>query len=199
MAEQQERPKRDKKFYWTLFSSTFVISAFTVGGGMVIIPLLQKKYVDELGWINQDEMMDMVAIAQSAPGVMAVNAAIIIGYRLAGIAGALLTVLATILPPFITLSIVSMFYTQFAANKYVAMTLKGMQAGVVAVMVQVTWKLAKNVLKQKSTVALVLMIGAAVAALAFNVEIIAIILFCGIFGGLLTVYQGKKAKGGEDQ
>ena len=67
-----------RRFYWVLFKSTFLISAFTVGGGMVIIPLLKSKFVDEYGWIDDKETLDIVAIAQSMPGVMAINASIIV-------------------------------------------------------------------------------------------------------------------------
>lgn len=74
----------DKEFYWKLFKSTFVISAFTIGGGFVIIPLLKAKFVDEYGWLNDKEALNLVAIAQSAPGVVAANAAISMGYRMAG-------------------------------------------------------------------------------------------------------------------
>ena len=97
----------DKSRLWTLFKTCFIISACTFGGGMVIISMLQKKFVEELHWISQDEVMDLVAIAQSCPGVMAVNTSIIIGYHIAGVAGALLTVTGTILPPMIILTMSS--------------------------------------------------------------------------------------------
>ena len=82
---------------------------------MVIISMLQKKFVEELKWIGQEEVMDLVAIAQSCPGVMAVNTSIIIGYRNAGVFGALLTVVGTVLPPMIILTIISACYVQSAA------------------------------------------------------------------------------------
>ena len=91
--------KEKKSVYWTLFRTCFLISCCTFGGGMVIISLLQKKFVEELKWISQDEVMDMVAIAQSCPGVMAVNTSIIIGYHVAGVLGALLTVLGIVTDP----------------------------------------------------------------------------------------------------
>ncbi|MBR0328077.1 MAG: chromate transporter, partial [Selenomonadaceae bacterium] len=116
-------------FYWILFKSTFIISAFTVGGGMVIIPLLKAKFVDEYGWIDDKETLDIVAIAQSMPGVMAVNAAIMLGYRMSGFAGTMVTLLATIMPPLITMTIIAMFYDMFAHNQYIQMVLKGMQCG----------------------------------------------------------------------
>ena len=96
-----------RHFYWKLFQSTFLISAFTVGGGFVIIPLLRAKYVDEYGWLDDKETLNLVSIAQSMPGVVAVNAAIILGYRMAGLRGALTALAATILPPLVTLSVIS--------------------------------------------------------------------------------------------
>ena len=90
--------KKDANFYFKLFYSTFCLSAFTFGGGYVIVPLMRKKFVNELEWLDEKEMLDLTAIAQSAPGAMAVNAAILVGYRLAGILGAFITILATVLP-----------------------------------------------------------------------------------------------------
>ena len=84
---------KDKNFYWKLFTSTFIISAFTIGGGFVIISLLKAKFVDEYKWLEDKEALNLVAIAQSAPGVMAVNASIIMGYKLAGLAGSLTAIL----------------------------------------------------------------------------------------------------------
>ena len=99
--------------YKKLFFSTFKLSACTFGGGFVIIPLMRKKFVEELGWIQEDEMMDLAAIAQSSPGAIAVNASILVGYHVAGIPGAMLTVLGTVLPPLIIISIISTFYQAF--------------------------------------------------------------------------------------
>ena len=90
---------------WTkirkVFFSTLYLSAFTFGGGYVIVTLMKKKFVDELHWIDEEEMLDLVAIAQSAPGAIAVNGAIVVGYKLVGIAGALAAIIGTIIPPFV--------------------------------------------------------------------------------------------------
>ena len=98
-------------FFWLLFKSTFIVSALTVGGGFVIIPLLKAKYVDEYAWISDEETIDMVAVAQSMPGIMAVNSAIILGYRMAGVRGAVTGLIATILPPLIILSAIASCYS----------------------------------------------------------------------------------------
>lgn len=132
-----ERPKRDAHFFWVLFKSTFIISAFTIGGGYVIVPLLKAKYVDEYHWISDKETLDMVAIAQSMPGVIACNSAIILGYRMAGIAGTLTALIATVLPPLITLTIISYCYDFFIQSQIVKMILRGMQCGATALMVNV--------------------------------------------------------------
>ena len=93
--------KSKKQKYLKLFISTFKLSACTFGGGFVIISLMRRRFVEELGWIDEQEMLDLTAIAQSSPGAIAVNASILVGYHVAGIPGALLSVLGTILPPLI--------------------------------------------------------------------------------------------------
>ena len=121
----EQQPKHSGKDYLTLFTSTFTLSAFTFGGGFVIIPLMRKKFVEQLHWIDEEEMMDLTAIAQSSPGAIAVNASILVGYRVAGVPGALVTVLGTVLPPLIILSIISFFYTAFRDNRIVALVMRG--------------------------------------------------------------------------
>ena len=129
--------KKDFAFYRKLFCSTFYLSAFTFGGGYVIIPLMRKKFVEQYHWIEEEEMLDLTAIAQSSPGAIAVNASILIGYRLAGLFGALVTVLGTVLPPLIILSVISVAYTAFQNSLIVQLVLRAMQAGVAAVIADV--------------------------------------------------------------
>ena len=158
---------RDKKFYWDLFSATFQLSMFTLGGGFVIVPLMRKKFMEEKHWIDEDEMMDLTAIAQSAPGSMAVNASILVGYRLAGIMGVFVTVLGTVLPPLIILTIISMFYAAFKSNTYVAMAMKGMQACVAAIIIDVVITMGKGVLAPKKWLPYVILIGSFLAVFFF--------------------------------
>ena len=90
-----------------IFFSTLYLSSFTFGGGYVIVTLLKKKFVDELHWIDEKEMLDLVAIAQSSPGAIAVNGSIVVGYKICGIPGIICAVLGAIIPPFIILSAIS--------------------------------------------------------------------------------------------
>ena len=138
------------KVIWKLFISTLYLSAFTFGGGYVIITLMKKKFVDEYHWIDEEEMLDLVAIAQSAPGPIAVNGAIVIGYKLAGVPGLLVSILGTVTPPFVILSIVSLFYTAFRENLYIAMMLEGMQAGVGAVIASVVYDMGRESYGEKN-------------------------------------------------
>ena len=186
--------KKGLSFYWKLFSATFSLSAFTFGGGYIIIPLMRKKFVEQYHWIEEEEMMDLTAIAQSSPGAMAVNASILVGYRLAGIPGTLVTVLGTILPPLIILSIISIGYTAFRDSVAVSLVLRGMQAGVAAVIVDVVITMAKTICKGKRWIPIGIMIGAFFCACVLKINVVWIILVCGAFGALEVLWRGKKKK-----
>lgn len=178
-----------------LFFTTLYISTFTFGGGFVIVTFMKRKFVDELGWIDEQEMLDMTALAQASPGAIAVNAAILVGWKVEGLLGMLVAVLGTIIPPMVVLSTISFFYTAFATNPYVALVLKGMQAGVAAVILDVVCGLGGNVLKTKSALYISLMVAAFVASFVFDVNVIAIILTAAVFGVVRAVLlQGKAAK-----
>ena len=171
-----------RHFYWKLFQSTFLISAFTVGGGFVIIPLLRAKYVDEYGWLDDKETLNLVSIAQSMPGVVAVNAAIILGYRMAGLRGALTALAATILPPLVTLSVISCAYDWFATNPYVRYALKGMQCGATALIVNVAIDLLQKQWRKKLLWPLAIIVGTFVANFIFDVNIMLLVVIDGLLG-----------------
>ena len=139
--------KRDLRFYWKLFSSTFTLSAFTFGGGYVIIPLMRKKFVQQYHWL--------------------------------------------VLPPLIILSVISLFYQAFRANQVVANVLRGMQAGVAAVIVDVTVTMGWGVAKEKNILSILMMAAAFVATYVFNVNVAFIVLACGLIGFLC--FRQKKS------
>lgn len=179
--------KKGWKTYEKLFASTFYLSAFTFGGGYVIIPLMKKKFVDDLNWIDETEMLNLAAIAQSAPGAVAVNASILLGYRIAGIKGALITVLGTVLPPLIILSVISIGYAAFRDNVVVNAVLKAMQSAVAAVICDVVMTMGSGVLKEKQVIPTIVMFGAFIANYFFGVNVIVIVLACGALGVLQMV------------
>ena len=185
--------KKSRKFL-QLFLSTFKLSAFTFGGGYVIIPLMRKQFVEKLHWIEEDEMLDLTAIAQSAPGPIAVNASILVGYRTGGILGGIVTALGTVLPPLIILSVISLFYAAFRSNQIINLLLKGMAAGVVAVIFDVVITMAKDLVSQKRLLPILIMCGAFAASVLFNLNVVLIILACGLVGGLQIWYTNRKEK-----
>lgn len=159
----------------------------------MIITFMKRKFVDEMHWIDEEEMLDLAALAQSSPGAIAVNAAILVGWRVAGFAGMVTAVLGTILPPMLILSVISFFYQAFAANRYVALVLKGMQAGVVAVILDVVWGLGGKVVKERSLFLCIIMAAAFAATVIFEVNVIVIILLAAAVGVMRALWGRKKS------
>ncbi len=189
--------KKDKRFYWKLFMSTFTLSAFTFGGGYVIVPLMQKRFVKELKWIEEDEMLDLVAIGQSAPGPIAINTSILVGYRMAGIPGAALTVIGTVLPPLIVITVISYFYIAFRDNHLLQALFKGMQAGVAAVIADVVIEMASRIIKDRKLLAIIVMVLSFIAAAFLKINIVIILLICGALGAYTTL-RSKPGREGSD-
>ena len=185
----------NKKVLIKLFISTLYLSAFTFGGGYVIVTLMKKKFVDEYHWIENDEMLDLVAIAQSAPGAIAVNGAIAVGYKLAGLVGVVVAIFATIIPPFLIISMISIFYTLFRDNSFIAYILEGMQTGVGAVIASVSYQIGADIVS-KSTVSIFIMLTAFILNIYFKVNVIYIILLCILIGVIRVVVSEnwKKVK-----
>ena len=157
----------------------------------MIVPLMRKRFVEELGWIEEQEMLDMTEIAQSSPGAIAVNAAILVGYHVAGISGALLTVLGTVIPPMIIISVISMFYQAFRDNPVVNLVMAGMLCGVAAVIFDVVIDMTKTIFEKKKILPVLVLIGAFIAVRFFSVNILLVILVCGIIG-ILETWQREK-------
>lgn len=190
------RKKADKKTLWTLFKSMFILSSCTFGGGFVIVSLMKGKFVEELKWLDEDEMLDITAMTQSSPGPLPVNASVIIGYRISGILGAVVAILGTIIPPMIIISIISVFYNEFRTNTYIAIALQVMRAGVAAVILDVTWNLAKNVCKTRRLLYIAMMIVSFIAVAFWGISAMLIILVSlaiGIIDLLISLRREKKA------
>ena len=177
---------------WQLFTGMLSISAFTFGGGFVIVTLMKRKFVDEKHWITEQEMLDMTALAQSSPGAIAVNAAILMGWKVAGLAGMLAAVLGTILPPMAILAVISLGYQAFAGNRYVSLALRGMQSGVAAVILDVSLNLGQQVAKRGQKAHLFIMAAAFIATFFLKVNVVWIILCAAAAGIALTL----RRKGG---
>lgn len=182
----------DFKKLWKVFFSTLYLSTFTFGGGYVIVTLLKNKFVDELHWIDEEEMLDLVAIAQSSPGAIAVNGAIVVGYKLAGIPGVLCAILGAILPPFCILTLISFFYNEFRENAVIQSLLSGMTAGVGAVIASVVYDMGSSVIKSKDMILILIMILSFVANYYFGLNVIYIILAVAAIGVIRTIYRERR-------
>ncbi|KRQ86567.1 putative chromate transport protein [Caloramator mitchellensis] len=133
------------KKYIELFWVFFKIGAFTLGGGYAMIPLIQNEIVEKKGWIKKEDFIDLLAVAQSAPGPIAVNTAIFVGYNLYGILGLSITVLATILPSFVTILLIAAFFSQIKDNNYVELIFKGIRPVVAGMVFASVLKMGKDI------------------------------------------------------
>lgn len=188
-----KQEERNAKFYLRLFWATFSLSAFTFGGGYVIVPLMRKKFVDKLGWISEEEMLNYVAIAQASPGPIAVNTSLLVGYHMAGFPGAMLTLLGTILPPLVVISGISLLYNAFRDNAVIQALMFGMRIGVAAVLVDVVITMAQNIVKTKNWLSIGIMLVSFVLVYFLQVHIMLVLLACILIGIIRTLWKTKNA------
>jgi len=132
------------RFYWDSFKTFFRIGAFTIGGGYAMIPLIESEVVDRHRWIRREEFLDIIAIAQSCPGVFAINMSVFIGYKLRRLPGAISATLGAALPSFLIILLIAMFFTHIKDNPVVESIFQGIRPAVVALIAAPTFSLAKS-------------------------------------------------------
>lgn len=177
---------------WILFKECFLLSMFTFGGGYVIIALMKKKFVDELHLLKEDEILDITTIAQSGPGAVAVNASLLVGYKIKGFKGALTCVIATILPPMLILTTISYFYDQFIHNILIRNILNCMTAVVAAVILDIVFGMLMGIVKGKKISQYISLSLAIIFVFVIKIDIIYLI-FMGIGLGIIyTIIESKR-------
>lgn len=176
--------------YWSTFSTFFKIGMFTLGGGYAMIPIIEEEVVNKHQWVSKEDMLDLIAIAQSCPGVFAINIAIFIGYKLRKTRGALVTALGTALPSFLIILAIAIFFHQFEDNKVVAAMFRGIRPAVVALIAVPTFNLAKSARLNRYT--LWIPIVSALAIWLLGVSPIWIIILAGVGGYLYGLTQKNK-------
>lgn len=169
-----------------MFFTFFKIGLFTLGGGYAMIPLIEKEVVDNHKWMTREELLDVIAIAQSCPGVFAINVSTFVGYKLRKTRGAILTSLGTALPSFIIILLIAMFFRQFQDNPVVAAMFRGIRPAVVALIAVPTFNMARNA--RVGWANCWIPVAGALAIWAFGVSPIAIILIAGLGGWLYGQY-----------
>ena len=140
------------RIYFQLFGIFFKIGAFTIGGGYAMVPIIEDEIVTKRKWISKEDFVDLLAIAQSAPGILAVNISIFIGYKLKGVQGAVVSTLGTVLPSFLIILLIAMFFQSFKNNIYVEKMFKAIRPAVVALIAAPTFSMAKTAKISKYTI-----------------------------------------------
>ena len=177
--------------YFRLFGIMFMLSACTFGGGYVIVSLMRKKFVDELGWIDGEELLDLTAIAQATPGPLVVNVAVLVGHRLGGVRGFLCCLLGTVLPPLILLSIIAQAYAAFRDNPVILAALRTMRAAIAAVLADVVLDMGAKVVRGRDALDICLMVAAFLITYCLPVNVAFVLMGCGIIGAVRTLLSGR--------
>ena len=184
--------KEKLKRCWVLFATFFKIGAFTFGGGYAMIPLIQKEVVEEKGWMKDSDILDIIAIAESTPGPIAINSATFVGYKVAGVLGSACATFGVVLPSFIVISLISLVLRQFSEIQAVRFAFRGIRAGVLALIFKALLSMYKSCPKYAYTYVLM---GLALLISAFlDINAIYIIIGCGVFGLICSLIYDRRAK-----
>ena len=177
------------KRLWSLFCTFFKIGAFTFGGGYAMIPLIQKEAVENKKWITDDDILEIIAIAESTPGPIAINSATFVGYRTAGFWGAFCATTGVVLPSFVIILAISFVLREFQALKAVQYAFNGIRAGVLALLFKALWSMYQKA--PKNWVSFVVMAASFVLTAFLEVDVLFVIVGCAVFG-LVTSWLVKK-------
>ncbi|MDR2181743.1 MAG: chromate transporter [Treponema sp.] len=175
-----------------MFGSFLKIGAFTIGGGLAMLPLIEREFVEVRGWVTQEEIVDIFAIAQSLPGVIAINTSLCIGYKVGGIAGAFAAALGMIVPSFVCILAIAVFFINMQNNTWVQKAFGGVRAGVTAMILLAAVKLGKTILRNPP--AWVLGSLSFLALVVFGISAIPVIFSCGLAGIILGIIKTKAGK-----
>ena len=168
------------KTLWQVFLSFFKIGAFTFGGGYAMIPLIQNEAVEQRHWVTDDDILEVVAIAESTPGPIAINSATFVGYKAAGVLGSVCATLGVVLPSFVIILALSFVLRQFHELEAVRYAFFGIRAGVLALLVKALWTMYQK--SPKGWVSYVVMAASFVLTAIFDVNVIFVIIGCAVFG-----------------
>ena len=183
--------KGSYKKLWQVFCSFFKIGAFTFGGGYAMIPLIQQETVQKRKWITDEDILEIVAIAESTPGPIAINAATFVGYRTCGVLGAVCATLGVVLPSFCIILAISFVLRQFQQLEEVRFAFNGIRAGVLALLVKSLWTMYKK--SPKGWPAYVVMAGSFLLTAVFDINVLFVIIGCAAFGLVTSLYLERRA------
>ena len=176
----------------SLFLTFMKIGAFTFGGGYAMIPLIQREVVEEKKWINESELMDMVAIAESTPGPIAINSATFVGHHVGGFWGAFCATVGVILPSFAIIAAISYVLQQFERLRAVKYAFLGIRAGVLALILKAFWNMARQI--PKKAVSCCIAATAFVLAALVKLNVLIVIVLCAAAGLIASLMAERRAK-----
>jgi len=179
------------KLVWVLFSSMFVLSAFTFGGGYVIVSLMRKKFSERLKLIDEKEIFDLVALGQTAPGAIAVNSAVLVGFKILGVPGALVCGLGITLPPLIIITAIFLFYSVIRDHPAARAIMTGMGAGVAAIILDAAFNYQKQIFENKDIVPILIIPAALALTFIFKVNVVILLLGGALIGWLNGLCKGR--------
>lgn len=165
-----------------LFISIFKIGAFTFGGGYAMIPLIEEEVVNNKGWLSKEEFVDILIVAQSLPGALAVNTSIFLGYKISGILGAITTLIAVILPSFFIILIIAIFFMQFRDNYYINAAFQGITAAVPILVLVGAISLSRGLSNNLRTILTIII--ALIALMFFNIHPVLVVVISGVYGAI---------------
>jgi chromate transporter len=178
-----------------LFFLTLYMSSVSLGGGVIILGMLRKFYVEKYGWMTDEEMTDGIVIAQTAPGAIAGNAVMLVGYHVAGVPGALITMFASLIPPLVIITLVSFFYNALSENPIAQNMLRAMLAGTAAVVANIVTDMVISVTaKGKNRMAIIIMAAAFIASYCIKLHALYIIFAAAALGMLYEFIRFVIAK-----
>lgn len=183
--ESNIKDNRNELSLWEMFWIFLKISSFTFGGGYTIVPVIKNEFSKKRNLISEDEMVDIVSIATSGPGPMAINGSILTGYKLFRLKGGIVAAIASAIPSLVIITIISFFYHEFSTNFYVKAALTGMGGVISAILLITSYEMAKTALKTNPIFGTIVMISAFVASFFFKINTGLIILFIGLIGLVL--------------
>lgn len=181
-AEQTSAPPVTWKFLLQLFWETLRISTFTIGGGFIIVAFLQERFVDDLHWLTEEEMLNLVSIAQSSPGPVAINTSVLVGYKLAGLKGTFFSVLGTTLPPLIIIAAIAYCYKWIAHSQALQAFFYGARYAEAALILNVTVAMVATVFKSSRYIGLAMGILAASIMLAVSNSVVYLVAVFALVG-----------------
>ena len=180
------------KELWKIFLTFLKIGAFTFGGGYAMIPLIQKEAVEKNGWVTDEDILEIIAIAESTPGPIAINSATFVGYRTCGVLGSVAATLGVVLPSFVLIYAISFVLRQFQELKAVQYAFQGIRAGVLALLCKALWGMYKK--NQKNWVAYIVMAGAFVLTGLLDVSVLPVLVGCAVFGLVTAKAMERRAQ-----